>query len=66
MPKAEKYEVIDKNGNRRDYASSKEKAEACIERHTKERPEFGPFKYREADKYSEGGGEPENSSDGEG
>lgn len=47
--KAEKYEILDRNGNRRDYASSKEKAEAKIERLEDDRPDSAPFTYRKAE-----------------
>lgn len=47
--KAEKYEILDKNGTRRDYASSKEKAEAKIEQLEKARPDVKPFTFRAAD-----------------
>ncbi len=47
--KAEKYEVIDKHGNRRGYASSKDKCESLIEQLEKARPESGPFEAREAE-----------------
>ena len=46
--KAEKYEILDKNGTRRGYGSSKDKCEAIVEQLESARPDAAPFEVREA------------------